>query len=277
MTEERFTISTPAGDIAAWRGGTGAETAVLLHGGPGMSNYLETLTPLLGDRFRTIRYQQRGVAPTTIGPPYTVEAHIDDAIAVIDQEAGGRAFIVGHSWGGHLALHMLVACPDRLAGAVIVDPLGAHMDVMEPFGDRLQAGLTDAQRERSAELDAREDAGEATSEDSREALAMVWPNYFADPATAFPMPPLEFGAAGYAGTTASVAEHAERGTLVDALPRVPASIPVVFIHGEASPMPMRASTATAALIPHARVVAIADAGHFPWLEQPGAFMSALDM
>jgi pimeloyl-ACP methyl ester carboxylesterase len=120
-------------------------------------------------------------------------------------------------------------------------------------------------------------AGEATSEDSREALAMVWPNYFADPATAFPMPPLEFGAAGYAGTTASVAEHAERGTLVDGLPRVPASIPVVFIHGEASPMPMRASTATAALIPHARVVAIADAGHFPWLEQPGAFMSALDM
>ena len=211
MTEERFTISTPAGDIAAWRGGNGAETAVLLHGGPGMSDYLETLTPLLGDRFRTVRYQQRGVAPTTIGPPYTVEAHIDDAIAVIDQEAGGRAWVVGHSWGGHLALHMLVACPDRLAGAVIVDPLGAHMDVMEPFGDRLQAGLTDAQRERSAELDAREDAGEATSEDSREALAMVWPNYFADPATAFPMPPLEFGAAGYAGTTASVAEHAERG------------------------------------------------------------------
>jgi proline iminopeptidase len=277
MAEERITVSTPAGEIAAWRGGSGAETAVLLHGGPGMSDYLETLTPLLGDRFHTIRYQQRGVAPTTIGPPYTVEAHVEDAITVIDHQAGGRAWIVGHSWGGHLALHMLVACPDRLAGAVIVDPLGAHMDVMEPFGDRLQAGLTDAQRERSAELDAREDAGEATSEDSREALAMVWPNYFADPATAFPMPPLEFGAAGYAGTTASVAEHAERATLVDGLPHVPASIPVVFIHGEASPMPMRASTATAALIPHARVVAIADAGHFPWLEQPGAFMSALDM
>jgi pimeloyl-ACP methyl ester carboxylesterase len=277
MAEERITVSTPAGEIAAWRGGSGAETAVLLHGGPGMSDYLETLTPLLGERFRTIRYQQRGVAPTTIGPPYTIEAHVADAFTVIDQEAGGRAWIVGHSWGGHLALHMLVACPDRLAGAVIVDPLGAHMDVLEPFGVQLQTGLTDAQRERSAELEAREDAGEATSEDSREALAMVWPNYFADPATAPPMPPLEFGAAGYADTFAAVGEHAERGTLVDGLPHVPASIPVVFIHGERSPMPMRASTATAALIPHARVVAIADAGHFPWLERPEAFLAALDM
>ncbi len=277
MTEERFTVSTPAGEIAAWRGGRGPETAVLLHGGPGMSDYLETLTPLLGDRFRTIRYQQRGVPPTTIGPPFAVEAHVEDAIAVIDHEAAGRAWIVGHSWGGHLALHMLVACPDRLAGAVIVDPLGPYLDVMEPFGARLQAGLTDAQRQRSDEIEAREDAGEATSEDSREALAMVWPNYFADPATAPSMPPLEFGGAVYAETMASIAGHAERGTLVDGLPHVPASIPVVFIHGERSPMPVRASTASAALIPHARVAVIADAGHFPWLEQPEACMSALDM
>ncbi len=277
MTETRISITTPAGEIAAWRGGNGAETAVLLHGGPGMSDYLETLTPLLGERFRTIRYQQRGLAPTTVGPPYTVEAHVEDAIAVIDQEAGGRAWVVGHSWGGHLALHMLVACPDRLAGAVIVDPLGVHMDVMEPFGARLQAGLTDTQRRRSDEIDAREDAGEATPEDSREALAMVWPNYFADPATAPPMPPLEFGTAAYAGTVASVAEHAERGTLVDGLPHVAATIPVLFIHGEDSPMPVRASTASAALMPHARVVVIPDAGHFPWLEQPQACICALDM
>jgi pimeloyl-ACP methyl ester carboxylesterase len=33
--------------------------------------------------------------------------------------------VVGHSWGGHLALHLLLAHPDRLLGVVAVDPLGA--------------------------------------------------------------------------------------------------------------------------------------------------------
>ena len=44
---------------------------------------------------------------------------------MIDEAAGGRAWIVGHSWGGHLALHLLAAIPERIAGAVIIDPLGA--------------------------------------------------------------------------------------------------------------------------------------------------------
>ncbi len=275
MAEERITIATPAGDIAAWRGGTGAETAVLLHGGPGLSDYLETLTPLLGERFRTIRYQQRGLAPTTIGAPYTVEANVGDAVAVIDAEAGGRAWIVGHSWGGHLALHLLVAAPERLAGAVIIDPLGVHMDVMEEFAANLHRGLRPEQLARMEEIDALERAGQASEEP--EALRMIWHNYFADPGTAPPMPPLRQSAEAFTGAFTSLSEHAATGTLTTGLPRVPATLPVLFVYGAASPMPARATTASAELIPHARVVRIEAAGHFPWLEQPQAFVAALDM
>ena len=86
--------------------------------------------------FSTVSYQQRGLPPTTIRAPYTVEANVADAVAVIDQVAGERAWIVGHSWGGHLALHMLAACPERLEGAIILDPLGAYLEVFEEFGER---------------------------------------------------------------------------------------------------------------------------------------------
>ena len=54
---------------------------------------------------------------------------------------------------------MLTACPERIAGAVIVDPLGAHLEVMEEFGKNLQAGFDDATRRRLDEIEAREDAG----------------------------------------------------------------------------------------------------------------------
>jgi pimeloyl-ACP methyl ester carboxylesterase len=276
MAEQPLTIATPAGDIGAWTGGTGTETAVFLHGGPGMSDYLDTLSPIVGRRFRTIRYQQRGLPPTTVGGPYTVETNVTDAAAVIEDQAGGRAWVIGHSWGGHLALHLLAACPERIAGAVIIDPLGAHLEVMEEFGKNLQAGLDDAERRRLDEIEARENAGEATEEESLESLALVWPNYFADPASAPPMPPLRLSVNAFAGTFASIAEHAARGTLTTGLPNVPAEIPVHFIYGARSPMPPGATIDTAALIPHAQVEAVLDAGHFPWLEFPDAMRASVD-
>jgi len=270
VSDRPFTIDTRDGTIGAWRGhGTAGPVAVLLHGGPGMSaTYLDPLTAQLADVFSTVSYQQRGLPPTTVRDPYTVEANVADAVAVIDQVAGERAWIVGHSWGGHLALHMLVACPERLQGAIILDPLGAYLEVFEEFGENMTAPLSDAQRERAEEIDAKEERGEATPEESREAFSLVWPSYFADPATAPPAPDLSFDVAAFAGTIASVKEHEQAGTLTRGLPDVSSSIPVLFVHGAKSPMPVRTTTMTAELIPHARVEILPDAGHMLWHEDP---------
>ena len=46
-------------------------------------------------------------------------------------------------------------------------------------------------------------------------------------------------------------------------------MPALFAHGIEDPLPIRASLATAKLIPGARVARIPNCGHFPWLEQPG--------
>ena len=93
---------------------------VLLHGGPGMSaNYLDPLVQLLTGPSPRSCTSSGGCCPTTVGEPFTVETHVADAAAVIDAAVGGRAWIVGHSWGGYLALHVLVSCPERLAGAII--------------------------------------------------------------------------------------------------------------------------------------------------------------
>ena len=266
---EPLVVTTPEGEIHGRRFDGDGPPAVLLHGGPGMSaGYLDPLVPLLAGVFSPILYQQRGLLPTTIDEPFTVETNVADAEAVIDAAAGGRAWIVGHSWGGHLALHLLVSSPERIAGAIIVDPLGAHLEVMEEFGKRLEAPLTDEERARFEEIEAGEEAGTSTAEESMEALRMVWPSYFADPPTAPPMPDIELVVPAFAGTMASVNAHAEAETLVRRLPAVPAEIPVLFVHGAASPMPVRASTESATLIPHAEVQVIEGAGHFIWHERP---------
>jgi pimeloyl-ACP methyl ester carboxylesterase len=146
---------------------------------------------------------------------------------------------------------------------------------MPEFGERLQAPLSEKDRARVREIEAKEEAGTATPEESLEDFRLVWPSYFADPASAPPMPEMDMAVQPFTATMASIAEHSEAGTLVRGLPAVPAEIPVLFLHGAASPMPLRASTDTAALIPHARVEIVEGAGHFIWLERPGAVRDAV--
>lgn len=79
MTDEAFTAQTPDGPIAGSVSGTGPP--LLLHGGPGMSDYTRLLAPELGG-WQAVRYQQRGLAPSALGGPFTIERHVADALAV---------------------------------------------------------------------------------------------------------------------------------------------------------------------------------------------------
>ena len=265
MEERPFEVTVAGGVLAGSRGGSGPP-ALVLHGGPALPDYTGPCAAELGEIFSPIRYAQRGVAPSTVGAPYSIDAHVADAVAVLDALGVERVWVVGHSWGGHLALHLAVAHPDRLDGIVCVNPLGARLDVLDEFKENLLRHLPAERRAWVEEVDARDDAGLATKQESLEAFEAIWPFYFADPAAA-PRFPFEDRGDGGAETWASIMDHAERRTLEDGLPEV--ALPALFVHGAADPLPARTSTDTAALMPDANVVLLEGCGHFPWLEQPG--------
>ncbi|MDX6593098.1 MAG: hypothetical protein QOJ13_2294 [Gaiellales bacterium] len=272
IMEEPFEVAIEGGRLAGFRSGEGPP-ALVLHGGPGMSDYTEGLADELRELFEVIRYTQRGNPPSITEGPFTVEQHMHDAISVLDGLSIDRGWLVGHSWGGHLALHMLLAHADRLLGAVIVDPLGALGNHMEEFDANLTRDLPPEAAKRAAELDEAAMSGGGTEADAAESMRLVWPSYFADPANAPPMPPLRFSVPCYSGTFASVTEHFAAGTLRDGLPSV--DLPVAFVHGRDDPLPSAESTETAALIPGATVEIVAS-GHFPWMERPGCLRAAVE-
>jgi pimeloyl-ACP methyl ester carboxylesterase len=127
-----------------------------LHGGPGLSEYLAGVAEELSSGYEVFRYQQRGLEPSTTSGPFSIEAHLADAIAVMDHIGPGRLTVVGHSWGGHCAMFLARQHSDRLAGAVIVDPLGAVGDGGEAdLGAALAERLPPEDLVRIEELDAR--------------------------------------------------------------------------------------------------------------------------
>jgi pimeloyl-ACP methyl ester carboxylesterase len=272
--ESTFTVEGSDGRISGWRLGSG-EPVLLLHGGPGLSDYLGSLTEELADGYTTFRYQQRGLEPSTETGPFTVERHSLDAIEVIDHIGVDRVLLIGHSWGGHLAMHLAVSHPNRLKAVVIVDPLGAVGDGGETdMTQNMTARIPPANMARAQELDEAAMRGEGTPDDAVEGLRLVWPGYFADPDTAPPMPPMQMSLPCYSETWESIHAHFASDSLEAALPSV--KVPTLFVLCSGSPIPVSHGQASAALIPGASVRIVEGAGHFPWMEQPGVVRAALD-
>ena len=273
-TQEReFSAVTPDGEIVGWlrESADAKASALLLHGGPGLSEYLSSLADELDGGVTTARYQQRGLAPSAVTGDVSIEGHVADAVAVMDSLGWQKPVVIGHSWGGHLALHLAAAHPERIGALVILDALGATGDGGQAeFGPALRAGLSTAD---TARLEALEAIEEPTEDEQREHLGLLWPQYFGDPARAPAMPPLRFATNGGA-TWTSIQAHFKARTLEQALPGL--SVPTLIIHGSRSPIPLEQARRMAALLPDATLVVHEGRGHWAWLEEPGFVRAQLE-
>lgn len=263
----QFSAPAKGGTLVGWLTGAGPRV-LLLHGGPGMSaNYLNGLVDELAPDHEVALFQQRGLAPSVEDGPYDVAAALADVEAVLDHLDWPTAYVVGHSWGGHLALHIAVSLAHRADAVLCLDPLGG-------VGDGGEKGMDDAFDARvptdvaalAKELDDRAMGGEGTEADALAGFRMIWPGYFADWDSAPPCPDdIRLSVPAYSECFESI--HAELPRLERALPSI--SVPVGFVAGAKSPLPPSASIETAERIPGAWVEIVDDAGHMLWMERPG--------
>ena len=272
MTWTEFTTHDGGPVIAGRRAGSGPRV-LLLHGGPGLGfDYLRDLAYELAEENDVAWYQQRGLAPSAAEGPYTVATDVGDARRVLDALGWDNAYVVGHSWGGHFALHVAKAAPERLLGVLSVDPLGAVGDGRWPeFDEEIFRRTPEPVRARARELDELASKGEAGDDLALESMGLVWPAYFADPEAAPPMPKLKMASERSAEMGRSII--AELPALEAGLGQI--HLPVGFVHGSKSPMPLAASTDAAERIPGAWVDVVDGAGHFVWVEAPGAVRTSL--
>ena len=274
MLGDSFEIGVDGGLLRGAVVGRG-EAVLLLHGGPGLPwTHMQALVDEICDGYRVAVYQQRGLPPSTAAGPFDVPTQVADVVAVLDGLGWDRAVVIGHSWGGHLLLHLLAAHPERVAAAIVIDPLGGVGDGGEAqFEAELNRRTPPESVEWAQELEQRAMDGQGTEADAVESLRLYWPAYFANPAAAPPFPDMQLSVEAYSATFESL--HTELPALAGRL--VALAVPTLFVHGAGSPMPVAASTDTAQAIgPAAAVQVIDGAGHFVWLERPGVVRDALD-
>jgi len=139
---QRFIDSTDGVRVAVYEeGNPDGPTVVLVHGWPDSHVVWDGVVPLLAERFRIIRYDNRGVGKTSVPKPvsaYTMACYADDFAAVIDAVAPGEpVHVLAHDWGS-------AGMWEYLSRSGASDHVASYTSVSGPSADHLNRFIIDS-------------------------------------------------------------------------------------------------------------------------------------
>lgn len=70
--------------------------------------------------------------------PWSIDANVSALAALLDEHADAPVVVVGHSFGGAVALHLAATIPDQVAALVLLDPaIGLDGEWMREIADAM--------------------------------------------------------------------------------------------------------------------------------------------
>jgi pimeloyl-ACP methyl ester carboxylesterase len=236
-------------------------SVVCIHSSASSSGQWRTLMERLADRFRVIAVDLHGSGKTAAWPDER-PMHLDDELALLHpvfQAAGGRFHLVGHSFGGAVALKAALSERDRLISLVLYEPVLFSVLVA-------QAPHSPAAREILA---VRDDTMRLVDEGDLNASAQRFIDYWMGDGTWAATP--DARRTGFAAAMPSVKPqwHAafHEPTPLDAFAAV--DVPTLFLTGTGSKASARAvARLLTAVLPRVRVEEIEGVGHMAPLTHP---------
>ena len=269
--------------------GSGTETLVVVHGGPGnsLTSIEPDLEPLAKNR-TVIYYDQRGGGRSDLikdDEKLSIRKHVEDLEAVRQFFKLEKMTLLGNSWGGLLIAYYAVAHPDRVERMVLHDsapPTRVFLSQMDnEVQRRLKRLYSDEQLKQISAAVSLESWQK--SPDPRAVCRKMWQTLFPAYVAKVDSDKLIKGDVCSGPVDAvrrqrMVMDQIWRSmgdyNLLPSLGVVKA--PVLVIHGIADPIPVAGSEAWASALPNARLLIINGAGHMPQFEQPEVFFKAVE-
>lgn len=263
--------------------GSDGATMVVIHGGPGfdMEYFAADLEPMT-DRITLLFYDQRGAGRSSLVSDSTqldARRFADDLEALRIHFGLERMTLFGHSWGAAVAALYAFEYPKRVGRLLIVGGVPPRREQLDDAFQRMNAGRDATERRLMAELYEARLADPGDVEACRDYYEVWFRPFFGDAAAAsrsrgdFCAAPDEARRnkmeAVDRHTMASLGDWDWRESLNEV------SAPTLVIHGTSDPLPMAGARDWARALPNARLLVLEGVGHFPYLEVPDAFFSAV--
>ena len=275
-------IEVPGGKIWYEVVGSGkAIPLILLHGGPGYpSFYLEPLKALASDR-PVIFYDQLGCGrsdqpqDTTL---WTTERYVQELHLLREALGLDEVYILGHSWGGTLAMEYILSHPSGVKALIMSSPflsisrwIGDTDSLIATLPDSLQefirihqqAGTTDSEEYLRANNFYLNKFVSRYSFDSRPAYLDSAEKYFGAHVYNYMWGPSEFEATG-------TLRNYER---IDQLPSL--NVPTLFTAGRYDEATPRSVEYFANLVPNSQFIIFENSAHMTMITETEAYLHAI--
>jgi len=259
------------------------ETFVVLHGGPGM--YHDELYPFFLDfakSHRVIFYDQRGNGRSHMdsidSSNFNVELLVDDLDQLRQAFGIEKLNLIGHSWGGLLAMYYSVEHPDKVKRLITVSSAPVNTELLIQCYEN-QVGMF-SEEEWKALQQLYESSGFLAGDPDvhNEAMRMSEGVLFYDQSKIgeyMAVAAFDSVTAGNAVVLNDLARDIKLSIHVqDRLSRI--QCPTLVIHSQQDFIVPAAPQLAVELIPNSELVFLEGSGHYPHIEVPEALFGAIE-
>lgn len=118
---------------ARMAGDPARDVLIAIHGGPGNSSgYMLSLEQLASAELAVVNYDQRGTGQSTEpSEGYAMSNYVADLDAVRQAVGAEKIHLLGHSWGGLVAIRYAVAHPQRVSSIILMGSGAPTLDVIQ--------------------------------------------------------------------------------------------------------------------------------------------------
>lgn len=256
------------------------QPVIVLHGGPGLDqSYLLPQMQELAANNQVIFYDQRG-SGRSLG--FALDAHsinmknfVKDLEAVRKQFGYKKIILVGHSWGGLLAMRYAILYPDRVSKLILVSSAPADYAGFKSFFAEYEKRTAPLKHK----LDNLENSTEFKHGDPTtviEYYRTVFATYFYQPTDVSKLSLYFTQQSALNGRKIGQIfgeTYLNRYDLKPELKKL--SVPTLIIHGVNDIVPITTARETHAAIASSQIVELKDCDHFPYIEQPKEFFKVI--
>lgn len=251
---------------------------VVIHGGPGLDhNYLRPSMDALAARHALVYYDQRGTGRSSAAldsSSINLDAFVEDLERLREALGYDRITVLAHSFGGLLGLEYAFRHPDRTRALILVSTVEPGRRWQEQTAVRQAARRTEADSLELADLTASEGFKERAPAVLSQVYRVAFRSTLRNPARVDELDLDLAPATARNGQDVARLLGASLGE-VDWWDRLPSmTVPTLVVHGRHDPTPVAMARALVEALP-AGELAVLNTGHFPFLEDTGAFVRAV--
>ncbi|MFK7845712.1 MAG: alpha/beta fold hydrolase [Rhodothermales bacterium] len=247
------------------------EPIVFVHGGPGLEHsYFLPHVAEMAKKNTLVFYDQRANGRSEIGDTtaFTMDQFVEDLDAVRQHIKADKIHLLGHSWGGLIAMRYALKHQDKLHSLILMNTNAASAAVQQAAGQRLQARITPADQEAQAALFQTEAFQKREPAALNEFFRLSFKSSFFDPEKTnelsfyfdeqFSEKSAALGRLRADSTLPFYDLHDNLGSM---------QTPTLIIHTTHDPLTLDDISLIDHAIPNSKLVVIENSGHFPFIEQ----------